>query len=152
MLEFELHFKEKNFYVSFLTKSYCILIIIFIDTIEPNGLPNFRTMFDKTTYFGFIASVFIESFGSIAWTMGFIAPLILYMGLCSYIVAHAMDFKTIVVRLDDQVTTNRHKSKRGKKLNTNINTILNTILIEAFEAHHDLYKYGTDWNLIIFFF
>lgn len=66
------------------------------------------------------------------------------MGLCSYIVAHAMDFKTIVMRLDDQVTLNNYTAKKKKKRSIDINFILNGILIEAFEAHLDLFKYDTD--------
>lgn len=69
------------------------------------------------------------------------------MGLCSYIVAHAKDIKTIVVRLDDQVTLNHYTAKNKKKRSIDINFILNGILIEAFEAHLDLFKYDTDLNL-----
>ncbi|XP_031622714.1 uncharacterized protein LOC116340381 [Contarinia nasturtii] len=76
----------------------------------------------------------------VCWTMGFIAPLTLYIGLCSYIIAHAMDFKTIVVRLDDQITLNRHTSKKKKKPSADINLMLTNILVEAFGTHLDLFK------------
>lgn len=78
------------------------------------------------------------------------APLILYLGLCSFIVAHATDFKTIVVRLDDQVTLNNYTAKKKKKRSIDTTAILNGILIEAFEAHLDLFKYDTDLNLFYF--
>lgn len=107
-------------------------------------LSKFRTPFNNETYFGFIACVFLQSFGSVCWTMGFIAPLTLYMGLCSYIIAHAMDFKTIVVRLDDQITLNQHTNKKKKKPSADVNFILKSILVEAFETHLDLFRYDTD--------
>lgn len=108
---------------------------------------NFRTPFDRETYFGFIACLMLQSIGCFAWTFAYMAPLILYMGLCSYIVAHAMDFKTIVIRLDDQVILNHYTVKKKKKHPININLILIRILTEAIESHLDLFKYDTDLNL-----
>lgn len=95
----------------------------------------------------------------------------LYLGLCSYIVAYAMDFKTIIVRLDDQVnfffdifrfysaneicfhcqvTLNQYTAKKKKKRSIDIQLMLSGILAESFEAHLDLYRYDTDLNLFAF--
>lgn len=61
-----------------------------------------------------------------------------------------MDFKTIVVRLDDQVTLIQHtgKEKRKRSIQTNFN--LKEILTEAVETHLDLFEYDTDLNLFYF--
>lgn len=123
--------------------------------IEFNCLSIFRSMFNRESYLGFVMSIFVQTPGAYAWMFAFVAPLILYMGLCSYIVAHAKDFKTIMTRLDDQImfchcTTENNKKKKLKKKKTkpiiNLNLILFGIIKEAIETHLDLYKYDTDLN------
>lgn len=107
----------------------------------------FRTPFDTETYHGFIICVFIQSFGGVTWTMAFIAPLLLYMGLCSYVVAHAKDFKTIMTRLDDQLLLNSYTAKKRRPSAIDLHFTLTDILKEAHETHLDLFKYGTELNL-----
>lgn len=85
----------------------------------------------------------------VPWTLAFVAPLMLYMGLCSYVVAHATDLKTIFVKLDDQVLLNKYASKRKTSRAIDPNSILKEILKEAVDSHRDLIKYDTDLNLFI---
>lgn len=70
----------------------------------------------------------------------------LYMGLCSYVVAHATDLKTIFIKLDDQVLLNKYASKRKTSRTIDPNSILSEILKEAVDSHRDLIKYDTDLN------
>lgn len=107
----------------------------------------FRTPFDTETYYGFIICVFIQSFGSVTWTMAFVAPLLLYMGLCSYVMAHAKDFKTIMTKLDDQLLLNSYTAKKKPINMIDMHSTLIGILKEAHETHLDLFKYDTELNL-----
>lgn len=84
------------------------------------------------------------------WTLTFIAPLMLYMGLCLYIVAHSEDLKTIFRQLDDQILLSQctQSSRRSSRLagtsqrpSIDRNVILKEILKEAVCTHRDLIKY-----------
>lgn len=84
----------------------------------------------------------------VPWTLTFIAPLMLYMGLCLYIVAHSEDLKTIFRQLDDQIllsqyADNSSRSKAGTSTRPSIdrNVILKEILKEAVYTHRDLIQY-----------
>lgn len=81
----------------------------------------------------------------VPWTLTFIAPLMLYLGLCLYIIAHSVDLKTIFRQLDDQIllsqyTGNRSRSKAGTSTRPSIdrNEVLKEILKEAVYTHRDL--------------
>lgn len=101
----------------------------------------FRTLFDKETYFGFIVCLMVQLCAYIPWTLAFVAPLLLYMGLCSYVVAHATDLKTIFIKLNDQVLLNRYASKKSTMNAIDPNAMLNEILKEAVNTHRDIIKY-----------
>lgn len=109
---------------------------------------DFRTWLDKETYFGFTVCLIVQLCAYVPWTLAFVAPLMLYMGLCSYIVAHATDLKTIFIKLDDQVLLNKYASKKTTATPHVIdpNSILREILKEAVNSHRDLIKYDTDLN------
>lgn len=91
----------------------------------------------------------------VPWTLTFIAPLMLYMGLCLYIVAHSEDLKTILRQLDDQIlltqyaqtnTSGRRPSRlavagTSQRPSLDRNIVLKEILKEAVCTHRDLIKY-----------
>lgn len=108
----------------------------------------FRTWLDKETYFGFTVCLIVQLFAYVPWTLAFVAPLMLYMGLCTYVVAHATDLKTIFIKLDDQVLLNKYATKKAMPRAIDPNSILSEILKEAVYSHRDLIKYDDGFELI----
>lgn len=121
---------------------------------------NFRSWLNTKTYLGFTICLIGQFAAYLPWTLTFIAPLLLYMGLCLYTVAHAEDLKTIFHRLDDQIllshyaaNNNSNRSVAGPSTRPSIDrpVVLNEILKEAVCTHRDLIQYVSKFENVILF-
>lgn len=108
----------------------------------------FRTWLNTETYFGYSVCLIAQLGSYVPWTLTFIAPLMLYMGLCLYIVAHSEDLKTIFRQLDDEILLNHHTTQNSRRSSLvagcsnrpslDRNFVLKEILKEAVCTHRDL--------------